>query len=150
MTRTLALPELVEAPPAGDPFCYGTRMVERRQPDGSFQTLRLPLTLWDVLHPQEGDHILQSLRHLKEVRYLSSAVETHVSGDPHALVLSDVAVHWDVPGLTYHCPDVAVIFNVRYVQEQYSSFHVKFTGVRPALIIEVVSPQTREGARLIR
>ena len=68
MTRTLALPELVDAPPASDPFRYGTRMARRQQPDGSFQVLCLPLTLWDVLHPQEGDHILQSLRHLKEVR----------------------------------------------------------------------------------
>ena len=71
-------------------------------------------------------------------------MEAHVFGDRHALVTSDVAIHWDVPGLIYHCPDVAVIFNVREVKEQYPSFLVTFEGVRPALIIEVVSPQSRE------
>jgi Uma2 family endonuclease len=145
MPLTLALPELVESPPASDPFCYGTRTVQRRQPDGSFAVLRLPLTVWDVLHPQEGDHVVQSLRHQKEVRYLGSVVEARVADNRHALVLSDTAIHWDVPGLSHHCPDVALILNVREVQDQYSSFHVAAEGVRPVLIIEVVSPLTREG-----
>jgi hypothetical protein len=61
MPHTLALPELVEAPPESDPYCYGTRMARRRQADGSYQMLRLPLTVWDVLHPQEGDHVVQSI-----------------------------------------------------------------------------------------
>ena len=144
MTRTLALPELVEAPPASDPFCYGTRTVRRRQPDGSFQVLRLPLTLWDVLHPQEGDHIVQSIRHSQEVRYLAGGMEVHAARDAHALVMSDSPIHWDVPGLSHHAPDVALIFNVRDPREYRSSFHVTWAGVRPTLIIEVVSPQNRE------
>jgi len=144
MTWNLALPEVIEAPPESDPYLYGTRMARRRLPDGSFQTLRLPLTVWDVLHPQEGDHIAQSIRHSKEVRYLASVLEARVAGDPHALVLNDTAIHWDVPGLTHHCPDVAVIFNIPEVKDNYPSFHVAWEGVRPSLIIEVVSPQTHE------
>jgi hypothetical protein len=119
MTRTLALPDLVEAPPKNDPFCYGTRVVRRRQPDGTFQTLRLPLTVWDVLHPHEGDHIVQSIRHSKEVRYLASVLEARVAGDPHALVLCDTGIYWDVPGLSHHSPDVAVIFNIPEVKDNY-------------------------------
>ena len=144
MTRTLALPELVEAPPASDPFCYGTRTIRRRQADGSFQSLRMPLTLWDVLHPQEGDHIVQSIRHSQEVRYLAGGLEVHAARDAHALVKSDSPIHWDVPGLSHHAPDVALIFNVRDPREYRSSFQVTWAGVRPTLIIEVVSPQNRE------
>jgi hypothetical protein len=66
MTWNLALPEVIEAPPASDPFRYGTRMARRRLLDGTFEMLRLPLTIWDVLHPQEGDHIVHSIRHAKE------------------------------------------------------------------------------------
>jgi Uma2 family endonuclease len=144
MTWNLALPDVIEAPPESDPFCYGTRMVRRRQPDGSFQMLRLPLTVWDVLHPQEGDHIVQSIRHSKEVRYVASVLEARVAGDRHALVLSDTAIHWDVPGLSHHCPDAAVIFNIPEVKDQYPSFHVAWEGVRPSLIIEIVSPQSAD------
>ena len=61
MSRSLALPELVEAPPADDPFRYGTRFSRRRRPDGSYELLRLPLTLWDLLHPQMDDKIVQAL-----------------------------------------------------------------------------------------
>jgi Uma2 family endonuclease len=142
MTWNLALPDVIEAPPESDPFCYGTRIIRRRQPDGSFELLRVPLTLWDVLHPQEGDHLVHSIRHSKEVRYLASVLEARVAGDKHALVLSDTAIHWDVPGLSHHSPDVAVIRDIREVADNYSSFSVADEGVRPSLIIEVVSPQT--------
>jgi colicin import membrane protein len=145
MSRTLALPELVDAPPANDPYCYGTRMVRQRQDDGSLATLRLPLTIWDVLHPQEGDHIVQSIRHSQEVRYMASVLEARVAEDKHALVLNDTAIHWDIPGLSHHCPDIAVIFNIDRPKDNYPSFFVKGEGVRPYLIIEVVSPLTREG-----
>lgn len=92
MTRTLALPELVEAPPAEDPYRYGYRISRRRQPDGSYQVLRLPLTLWDVLHPQEEDKLVQSIRHSKEVRYLVSVLEARLASNQQALVLSDTGI----------------------------------------------------------
>src|SRR5689334_6702446 len=116
MPDASALPKLVEAPPASDPFIYGHRLVRRRAPDGSEEVRRLPLTPWDVLHPQEGDKVVQSLRHEREVRYLTSVIESRLATNRHALILSDTGIYWDTPGLSHHAPDVAVIFNVRNVR----------------------------------
>jgi Uma2 family endonuclease len=143
MTRTLALTELVDAPPADDPYRYGSRMALRAQPDGTLRSEMLPLTLWDVLHPQEGDHITQSIRHQKEVRYLTDVIEKRAKQYERALVLSDTAIYWDTPGLSHHSPDVAVIFGLRRILEQYTSFSVSYEAARPELIIEVVSPHAR-------
>jgi hypothetical protein len=41
-------------------------MARRRGQDGSNEVLRLPLTLWEVVHPQEDDKIMQGTRHSKE------------------------------------------------------------------------------------
>lgn len=62
MVKTIALTELVEAPPADDPLRYGSRYVLQRRPDGTVYSEVMPLTIWDVLHPRDGDHITQSLR----------------------------------------------------------------------------------------
>lgn len=140
MSHTLALPEIVEAPPAEDPFRYGTRFSRRRMPDGSYELIHLPLTLWDVLHPQEGDYIVQSQRHQAEVNYLADAIRARLASDEHALVLSDCGIFWDTPGLTYHAPDVAVIFDVEQPDQVWPSFHVKGQGVWPSMILEVVTP----------
>jgi colicin import membrane protein len=144
MTRTLALPDLVDAPPADDLYRYGSRLAVRAGPDGTLYSEQLPLTIWDVLHPQEGDHITQSIRHQKEVRYLTDVIESRLAQDRRALVMSDTPIYWDTPGLSHHSPDVAVIYEVRKRKEQYTSFHVAQETVRPGLIIEVVSPHVRD------
>ena len=43
-------------------FRYGWREARQRLPDGSYALLRLPLTLYDVLHPQEFDKIMNNSR----------------------------------------------------------------------------------------
>lgn len=89
MSHSLALPELVEAPPADDPYRYGFRMARCQQPDGSYEVLRLPLTFWDLLHPQMDDKIVQSTRHRKEFQNLTDVIGARIARDPHALVLSN-------------------------------------------------------------
>jgi hypothetical protein len=58
------------------------------------------------------------------------------------VVLNDVRVKWDVPELKPHGPDIAVVFGVRE-QRNWSTFDVAEEGVRPAMIIEITSPETR-------
>src|SRR6202030_393353 len=96
MTVTVPAYEVLTAVPEEDPFRYGWREVCRREPDGSYRIVNLPLTLWDVLHPQENDKIMNGLRHARECRYLASVLEARLAGDPHALVLHDTAVYWGV------------------------------------------------------
>ena len=121
-----------------DPFRYGWRYVERRREDGTLVVERVPLTLLDVLHPQEDDYVIQSDAHARRCRYLADVFEARLAGDPSAVVLYDVRIAWDVPDLEPHAPDIAVILGVRE-RQNWSTFNVAAEGVRPALVVEVTS-----------
>jgi Uma2 family endonuclease len=136
-----------EAVPASEaeqtvPFPYGWRYVERTRPNGSIVIEQVPLTLEDVLHPQEGDQVTHSDLHQRICVYLFNVFRGLLAAMPSAVVLHDVRVTWDVPGLKGHGPDLAVIFDVRE-RKNWSTFDVAEEGVRPALIVEVTSPETR-------
>ena len=74
--------------------------------------------------------------------YLYNVFRGLLATMPSAVVLHDVRVAWDVPDLKAHGPDLAVIFGVRQ-PKNWSTFDVAQEGVRPELIIEVTSPETR-------
>jgi Membrane protein involved in colicin uptake len=103
----------------------------------------VPLTLEDVLHPEEGDFIVHSDRHETDRMYLTAVLRARLEAHGRAIVLSDVRVAWDVPDLRPHGPDVMVIPGLRE-RRDWSTFDVAEEGVRPALIIEITSPETRE------
>jgi len=127
-----------------DRFRYGWRDVWRKGADGKKRLVQVPLTRDDVLHPRYGDGIVESNAHSRDLRYLSDVCETRLAGDPTALVLSDVKVIWDAPGVRHHSPDVAVILGVDLRgRTTWRSFSVRREGVRPALLIEVTSHNTR-------
>jgi Uma2 family endonuclease len=142
MSTTLASPTLAPLPPDHDPFFYGWRYVRRDLEDGNFVIDQVPLMPEDVLHPEEGDQVTHSRDHQRRVRYLCNVLTAHVAHIPGAVVLDDVRVKWDVPDLKAHGPDVMVIFDVR-VSQNWSTFDVAAEGTRPALIVEVTSPETR-------
>jgi Uma2 family endonuclease len=102
---------------------------------------QVPLTLEDVLHPQEGDQGTHAEAHERRCVYLYDVLSAQLAADPTAVVLKDVRVAWDVPDLKPHGPDLAVILGVRE-RKNWSTFDVAAEGVRPALIIEVTSPET--------
>jgi len=124
-----------------DPFRYGWRYVPHLLPNGTTTFDQIPLTLEDVLHPEEGDFIVQNEPHNRLCNYLFSVLRAQVAHDPTALVLSDCRIAWDVPGLRPFGPDIAVIFGVRE-HHYWSTFNVGDEGTRPALVIEVTSPDT--------
>jgi colicin import membrane protein len=126
-----------------DPYRYGWRYVRRPLPDGSIQIEQVPLTLADLLHPEEGDHVTHSRDHERFRKYIANVLEARIQGDTGAAVLIDVRIEWDVPGLKPHGPDLAVVFGVR-AQQNWSTFNVAQEGVRPALIVEITSPETRQ------
>jgi Uma2 family endonuclease len=130
-------------PPASDPFYYGWRDVHRTLPDGRVVWEQIPLTLEDHLHPQEGDHFVEGSQHSEERDYLADIFRSRLADDRHALVLSDTGVYWNEPGLDHHSPDVCVILGLREPREDWPSFRVAEQGVRPALIVEIVSPRYR-------
>jgi colicin import membrane protein len=141
MTTAVAGTLLPIEPPDDDPFRYGWRYVQRELPDGNLVVEQLPLTLEDVLHPEEGDQVTHSAAHQRRIRYLCNVFGACLAADPSAVVLDDVRIAWDVPELKPHGPDIMVIFGVRE-RKNWSTFDVAAEGVRPALIVEVTSPET--------
>jgi Uma2 family endonuclease len=131
---------LVQADPA-DPFRYGWRYVKRRDEHGGESWEQIPLTLLDVLHPQEDDFIVQSDAHGRRCRYLADVLVAQLAADPTAVVLHDVRVDWGVPGIRPHGPDIAVFVGV-HERKDWGTFHVAAEEARPALVIEVTSPTT--------
>ena len=123
-------------------FAYGYRDVPKRLPNGQYRCVRIPLTLDDVLHPREGDVHLLGDPHTEDCYYLRGSLKVRYAHDRSVVVLSDCGIYWDVPRLRHHSPDLAVIFGVKR-RKDWSTFHVKVEKVRPVLIIEVTSPDTR-------
>jgi len=130
-------------PPAADPFYYGWRDVHRTLPDGRVVWEQIPLTLKDHLYPEEGDHFVEGSQHDVERGYLRDVFKARLADQPDALVLSDQGVYWGEPESYHHSPDVCVIFGVRERRDNWPSFHVVRQGVRPTLIVEIVSPRYR-------
>lgn len=128
-------------PPADDPFRYGWRYVPRPGPGGDPEFDQVPLTLEDVLHPEVGDFVVHSEAHERRNLYLYNVFGAQLADDPTAVILHDVRVAWDIPGLRAHGPDLAVILGVRE-RQNWSTFDVAREGVRPALIVEITSPET--------
>jgi Uma2 family endonuclease len=139
MATTIPQPQV--PPSADDPFRYGWRYVKHVGPDGVARFEQVPLTREDVLHPQEEDFIVQSEEHLRRQNYLYDVACSQVAADPSAVVLADVRIAWDVPGLGAHGPDLAVILGVRE-RKKWSTFDVAIEGVRPDLIVELTSRET--------
>jgi colicin import membrane protein len=131
-----------DTPPETDPFRYGWRLVPRPTPDDPHNLEQVPLTLEDVLHPETGDFIVHSDRHETDRMYLTAVLRARLEPAGVAIVLSDVRIAWDLPDLRPHGPDVMVIPGVAERQD-WSTFDVAVEGARPALIIEITSPETR-------
>jgi colicin import membrane protein len=134
--------------PRKDPFRYGWRYVRRVSADGKKILERVPLTLEDVLHPQEGDFHVLTDEHNDDCAYLKYALRRHLGSK--AMVLSDHRIAWDEPGVKPHGPDIAVILGIRKRKRLGATFYVATEGVRPKLLIEVTSTDTRKNDVVIK
>jgi len=127
--------------PQVDPYKYGWRYVPRTNLDGEIYFEQVPLTLEDVLHPQEEDFHMHTYDHENIVHYLATVCRKQLVADPSAFVLADVRVAWKKINVA-HGPDIAVVFGVKE-KKNWSTFYETVEGTRPCLIIEVTSPETR-------
>lgn len=79
-------------------FPYGWRYVERELPAGGVAWEQVPLTLEDVLHPQEGDQATHSDLHQRFCVYLYTVFQALLAAVEGAVVLHDVRVAWAAAG----------------------------------------------------
>jgi Uma2 family endonuclease len=119
-------------------FPYGWRYVRRGD---EFE--QVPLTLEDVLHPQEGDVIPVNYPHDRDCRYLAGEFESRPLSPPLGLVTHDLLVNWGVPGIRNHSPDVAVFVGLSRSLGREGTLELRSLGGRCVLVVEVVSPSTR-------
>src|SRR5947199_3705610 len=139
--------ELRPAPEDADPFRYGWRPRYVHLPGGEVEEQDIPLTAEDLLDPQPGDVVLESGPHGKLSRRLGGVLELFFKGDAEVLVVGNMKMLWGIPGLKEPAPDVAVIRGVRDREDLGEVFDVVQEGVRPCLIVEVVSPKYEEVRR---
>ena len=110
-------------------------------PDGRRELQEFPLTPEYFLDPQIGDQVVQSFLHWDQVRLLYDIVERHAHARwEDVLILSDQKLLWGHREWRRPSPDIAVIPGYRQWRTfTGSSFNVAKTGLRPCLIVEVVS-----------
>lgn len=129
--------------PKADAFRYGWRYIPRRRPDGEEVLDEVPLTLDDVLHPEEGDGIPESSLHGDERAYLRDVIAQRFTRKQKARVFTDCLIDWGVPGLRNHSPDVSAFDHIAEPQREWGTFPAGQQGARCLFIIELVSPKTR-------
>ena len=129
--------------PKPDPFRYGWRDVTVKAPDGTESIDQVPLTLEDVLFPEEGDVIVQTTGHNRDVNYLADVFGAQLAENSEAVVISDCLVDWNLAGVRPMCPDIAVFFGMKRY-EDWDTFDVKAEGAKPELVTEVTSRSTRK------
>jgi len=125
----------------------GWRTTEVLQPDGTIAWVNIPLTEAEFLHPKEGYHLPNSTFHDAVAGEVKDMLTCRYAADPTVGVFRDLLIEWDTPDMGDHCPDTFVAFGIRAKEQNRHKFIVANEGVRPALIIEVVSPSYRKADR---
>lgn len=114
------------------------RWVERPG-GGRMEQVEMPLTPELFLNPRVGDHMNPGKRHGDTARQIADLLEEFFRPAPDVLVTFGLKYMFG-RGLDQPSPDVSVIRGVRDKDADRESFHVLVEGVRPCLIVEVVSP----------
>ncbi len=126
-----------------DRFRYGRRYVKRVLPDGREVLDIVPLTLEDVLHPQEGDEISERPRQRKDSEYLAPIFRQRIRRVPGGHLTDDCIVEWSA-GLPRHAPDFAAFKGLtKEPSDDVGVFKVKEHSAKCLFALEIVSPLTR-------
>ena len=107
-------------------------------PEGRLELLELPLTRELFLDPQLGDTMVQGEWHAITAEEIAGILRNHFRAQADVRVFHDMK-HYLVPRRPAPSPDVSVVRGLR-PRRRRTSFRVKKEGVRPSLVIEVVSP----------
>lgn len=124
-------------------FRHGSRIVYMPQDDGSIAWREIPLSAKDFLNPEEGDMMVQGNWHDWVLSALKDMLKRWLERSPDVTVFSDFKMLWGIPDLPEPAPDVCVVRGLRDRRRYRGSLDLEAEGVRPCLLIEVVSPTYR-------
>jgi Uma2 family endonuclease len=144
MSRITSPKASLTEPADSDRTPYGWRFVRCKLPDGAEESVEVPLTVEDLLHPREGDCIPENSLHSWERAYLYQVIGARLGKRPTIRVFSDCIIRWGIRGLRNHSPDISVFGNVREKERLWKTFPVARQKARPLLVIEIVSPDDHD------
>ncbi len=115
-------------------------------PDGRVEERHLPLTMERLLHPEEGDRVTQTDFHVTLLLSVLDRLRRFLERSPGVGVFGDLLFDWNRRGLKNSGPDVAVVRGLPAPRAELSeqiggTFDTAAWGVRPHLVIEIVSPE---------
>jgi Uma2 family endonuclease len=118
--------------------------------DGTTALIQVPLTPEEFLHPREGYRLPKSTLHDQIAGDARDMLTRRYADRPDVGVFRDLLIEWEPPELRDHCPDTFVAFGIQNRDQNRQKFIVANEGVRPTLVIEVVSPRYRKEDREIK
>ncbi len=125
----------------------GWRIEVVTQSNGTTTKVQVPLTALEFLHPQEGYRLPNSTFHDNVAGDAKDMLTRRYANSPDVAVFRDLLIEWDIADLADHCPDTFVAFGLHNKEQNRTKFIVADERVRPAFIIEVVSPRYRKEDR---
>ncbi|MCE7982072.1 MAG: Uma2 family endonuclease [Caldilinea sp. CFX5] len=131
-------------------WTLGWRYETVRTANGQTEVVRIPLTPAEALHPQEGYITPIRTDHDRISDDLCDMLRPYLEAQADVAVFHDLVFEWDHSEVKPYAPDIAVIPQVQHRNQNRSQFVVEQEGTRPSLIIEVVSPHSREADRVTK
>lgn len=143
MTDTRVEQPIAAHPKRREPKFYGWRYNEKRLPNGEMTTEMVPLRFKDLMYPQEGDQVAESIRHHEVWGKLANLIWDRLSKDPTRYAIFNCLIDWNVPGVQPLAPDVAIIRGVKPPTKDTATIRLRDLPGEVELIIEITSPNTR-------
>jgi Uma2 family endonuclease len=149
ITRQDVAETTTNGPPAETlDWSFGWRYELVRTKTGATKHIRVPLTPEEARHPEEGYITPERTEHDFYSDDLCDMLRAHYADKTDVAVFRNLIFRWDRPDVGNYAPDVAVVAPVRDRDKNRSLFVVADEGVRPLLVIEVVSRNTRRWDRV--
>ncbi|MGL4553627.1 MAG: Uma2 family endonuclease [Gemmataceae bacterium] len=125
-------------------FRYGYRLVKRQVRLGHWETVEVPLTRDQYLHPEEEDRFMCKPRHEFGASYVAGVLRSLLGGRPGMSVLLNTGVNFG-RGIRGMRPDVSAFTGGRRpLDMNEGTFDVVEEGATPLLVLEITSTSTRD------
>ena len=129
-------------------WSLGWRYEIVRTANGRETQVRIPLTVDEARHPQEGYVMPERTEHDRISDDLCDMLRAYYEPTADVAVFRNLVFTWDHPTVKPFAPDVAVVAHVRDRDANRTQFVVADEGVRPMLVIEIVSRSSRVDDRV--
>lgn len=112
--------------------------------DGTHIRERHPLTILDILFPEEGDEVSVRNRHAITQTSAYDVMSMSTRNNPSMVAFKEMRIDFGLPSLRPLAPDAALVSGITKPKDyNWSTFYVKEEGATVELVMEITSPATR-------